>query len=228
MPEMDYARRAAQQEKEKRQKEEKQKRAAKSTGQHTTEPIRDHQMVLQWLRIAEEHDKKRAKGGVSWYLLLLLGFNTGLRISDICDLKVSDVRDRERIRIIANKTGKESNIKLQAPVQKRLNEILRARGGGEFILQSRQKGVKTGTARPISRQRAFLIVKKIAKTAGFQGHVGCHTLRKTFAFELYMTTGDLSLVQKVLNHSSQMETLRYIGLDQMAVDKAIDDMPKKI
>ena len=53
-------------------------------------------------------------------------------------------------------------------------------------------------------------------------------MRKTFAYELYQSTGDLSLVQKVLNHSSQMETLRYIGLDQMAVDKAIDGMHRMV
>ena len=222
------AQRAMEQEKNRQQIEKKRDHVARLTGVHTTDPIKDYQVVRQWLKIAEEHDANRQRGGVSWYMLLLLGFNTSLRIGDICALRVKDVRDQERVRIIAEKTGKMSNIKLQADAQKRINRLLQGRDGDEYILQSRQRGGKTGDTRPISRQRAFAIVKEIAARAGFTGHAGCHTMRKTFAYELYQTTGDLSLVQKVLNHSSQMETLRYIGLDQMAIDKAIDGMHRMI
>ena len=224
----DYAQRAMQQEKARLRNEKKRDHVAKMTGAHTTDPIKDYQMVRKWLKIAEEHDRERRKGGVSWYMLLLLGFNTSLRIGDICELRVKDVRDRERVRVVAEKTGKMSNIKLQADAQKRIAALLRGRGEDEYVLQSRQKSGKTGELRPISRQRAFGIVKEIARRAEFEGHAGCHTMRKTFAYELYQTTGDLSLVQKVLNHSSQMETLRYIGLDQMAVDKAIDGMHRMV
>lgn len=224
----DYAQRAMQQEKARLRNEKKRDHVAKMTGAHTTDPIKDYQMVRKWLKIAEEHDRERQKGGVSWYMLLLLGFNTSLRIGDICELRVKDVRDRERVRVVAEKTGKMSNIKLQADAQKRIAALLRGRGEDEYVLQSRQKSGKTGDLRPISRQRAFGIIKEIARRAEFEGHAGCHTMRKTFAYELYQTTGDLSLVQKVLNHSSQMETLRYIGLDQMAVDKAIDGMHRMV
>ena len=224
----EYAQRALQQEKARQRNEKKRDHVAKMTGAHTTDPIKDYQMVRKWLKIAEEHDRERRKGGVSWYMLLLLGFNTSLRIGDICELRVQDVRDRERVRVVAEKTGKMSNIKLQADAQKRIAALLRGRGVDEYVLQSRQKSGKTGELRPISRQRAFGIVKEIARRAEFEGHAGCHTMRKTFAYELYQTTGDLSLVQKVLNHSSQMETLRYIGLDQMAVDKAIDGMHRMV
>lgn len=224
----DYAQRAMQQEKARLRNEKKRDHVAKMTGAHTTDPIKDYQMVRKWLKIAEEHDRERQKGGVSWYMLLLLGFNTSLRIGDICELRVKDVRDRERVRVVAEKTGKMSNIKLQADAQKRIAALLRGRGEDEYVLQSRQKSGKTGELRPISRQRAFGIIKEIARRAEFEGHAGCHTMRKTFAYELYQTTGDLSLVQKVLNHSSQMETLRYIGLDQMAVDKAIDGMHRMV
>ena len=213
---------------EQRTREKKRERAAKNTGAHTTDPIKDYQMVKKWLKIALEHDRSRRRGGVSWYMLLVLGFNTSLRIGDICALRVKDIRDRDRVRIVAEKTGKMSNIKLQADVRDRISGMLRGRGDDEFVLTSRQRSKKTGEARPISRQRAFEIVREIARRAEFTEHAGCHTMRKTFAYDLYQTTGDLSLVQKVLNHSSQMETLRYIGLDQAAVDQAIDGMHRMV
>ena len=228
MQQTHYAQRAMEQEKEKQENEKKKKNAVKLTGAHTTDPIKDYQTVKQWLKIAEEHDRNRQRGGVSWYMLLILGFNTSLRIGDICALRVKDVRDQERVRVVAKKTKKLSNIKLQADVQKRINRLLAGRHDDEYILQSRQRGSKTGEIQPISRQRAFAIIKEVARLAEFHGHAGCHTMRKTFAYDLYQTTGDLSLVQKVLNHSSQMETLRYIGLDQMAVDNAIDGMHRMI
>ena len=155
----DYAQRALQQEKARQRNEKKRDHVAKMTGAHTTDPIKDYQMVRKWLKIAEEHDRERRKGGVSWYMLLLLGFNTSLRIGDICELRVKDVRDRERVRVVAEKTGKMSNIKLQADAQKRIAALLRGRGEDEYVLQSRQKSGKTGELRPISRQRAFGIVK---------------------------------------------------------------------
>ena len=223
-----YAQRELEAQKARRRNDKRREHAAKMTGAHTTDPIKDHGMVHRWLKIAEEHDRERIRGGVSWYMLLVLGFNTSLRIGDICALRVKDVRDRERVRVIAEKTGKMSNIKLQADAQKRISALLRNRDGEEYVLRSRQRSGKTGEARPISRQRAYGIIREIAKRAGFTEHAGCHSMRKTFAYELYQTTGDLSLVQKVLNHSSQMETLRYIGLDQMAVDRAIDGMHRMV
>ena len=225
---MNYARRAMESEKLKVRTERRRAHAAKMTGAHTTDPIKDYQMVRRWMRVAEAHDREHRRGGVSWYLLLLLGFNTSLRIGDICRLRVDDVRGRERVRVIAEKTGKMTNVKLQADVQKRLNALLRDRPGDEYALRSRQRNGKTGEAKPISRQRAYAIIREIARRAEFEAHAGCHTMRKTFAYDLYQATGDLSLVQKVLNHSSQMETLRYIGLDQMAVDSAIDSMHKMV
>lgn len=224
----EFARRAMEREKQQQKAGRRREHAAKMTGAHTTDPIRDNQTVRQWLKIAEGHDRARKRGGVSWYLLLVLGFNTGLRIGDICQLRVRDVRGRERVRVVAEKTGKMCNVKLQADVRKKLDAELRGRDGEEYVLLSRQRSGKTGEDKPISRQRAYAIVKEIARRAGFREHAGCHTMRKTFAYELYQTTGDLSLVQKVLNHSSQMETLRYIGLDQMAVDHAIENMHQMI
>ena len=223
-----YAKRTMDTERQRQQNEKRREHVAKLTGAHTTDPIKDNSMVRKWMEIAREHDRDAKGGAVSWYMLLLLGFNTSLRIGDICQLRVRDIRGKERVRIVAEKTGKMSNIKLQADVQKRLSVLLNDRDGNEYVLQSRQKSGKTGKQKPISRQRAFGIIKEIAEQAGFEAHAGCHTMRKTFAYELYQTTNDLSLVQKVLNHSSQMETLRYIGLDQMAVDSAIDNMRQMI
>ena len=222
---------AAEEEKTRAAEERRREHAAKLTGAHTTKPIEDRAMVNRWIAIAKEHDAKRNRGGVSWYMLLLLGFSTGLRIGDLCTLRVKDVWDRERICIIAEKTGKMTDIYVRDDTRKAIMAGLTDRNGNppdmnDWALGSRQRNRADGRKKPISRQRCYAIVKEIAEKAGFAEHVGCHTMRKTFAWNLYESTGrNLALVQKQLNHSSQEATIHYLGLDQKVLDNAIKNMP---
>ena len=217
---------AAEEEKARAAEERKREHAAKLTGAHTTKPIEDRAMVNKWIAIAKEHDRYRKRGGVSWYMLLLLGFSTGLRIGDLCTLRVKDVRDRERVCIIAEKTGKMTDIYLREDTRRAIKAALKDADGNDWALNSRQKNRANGKNKPISRQRCYAIIKEIAEKAGFAEHVGCHTMRKTFAWNLYESTGrNLAIVQKQLNHSSQEATIHYLGLDQKVMDNAIMNMP---
>ena len=217
---------AAEEEKARAAEERKREHAAKLTGAHTTKPIEDRAMVNKWIAIAKEHDRYRKRGGVSWYMLLLLGFSTGLRIGDLCTLRVKDVRDRERVCIIAEKTGKMTDIYLREDTRRAIKAALKDADGNGWALNSRQKNRANGKNKPISRQRCYAIIKEIAEKAGFAEHVGCHTMRKTFAWNLYESTGrNLAIVQKQLNHSSQEATIHYLGLDQKVMDNAIMNMP---
>ena len=221
----DFARDAAEEQRERMAEEKRREKAAKLTGAHTTMPIEDREMMRRWMRIAKEHDKRRIRGGVSWYLLLLLGFNTGLRIGDLCKLRVKDVRDRERVRIIAEKTGKMTDIFVREDCRRAIREALRDADGNDWALGSRQRNRADGSRKPISRQRCYAIVQEIARKAGFTEHVGCHTMRKTFAWTLYKENGgDLTIVQKQLNHSSQEATIHYLGLDQKRMDEAMKNV----
>lgn len=211
-----------------KRQEKRRAHAAKLTGAHTVSPIKDMRMVNRFLAVANDHDAHTREGGVSWYLLVMLGFNTALRIGDLCQLRVQDVLGRERVRVIAEKTEKQTNIKLQTAAQRAVAGLLRGKNPEDWVLCSRQKSRKDGHGKPISRQRAYAIVQEIARRAGFEEKVGCHTLRKTFAWQYYQTSGDLAELQKVLNHSSQEATLHYLGLDQQKIDETIDKMPTMV
>lgn len=213
---------------EARARKRREEHAARLTGAHTTAPIKDMKMVSKWLAIARKHDAHMREGGVSWYLLVLLGFNTALRVGDLCKLRVKDVRGRERVRVVAEKTDKMSNMLLQDAAQAAIDRALGNRDGDEYVFTSRQRSRKDGRRKPISRQRCYAIVKEIAKEAGYEERVGCHTMRKTFAWQFYQTSGDLAELQKALNHSSQEATIRYLGLDQDRIDETIRRMPTMV
>ena len=185
------------------------------------QPIRDMEMLNKCIDIAREHDKKRKKGEVSWELLLIVGFNTSLRISDIRRFRVRDLRGRDYAEIKAQKTGKEARILINPTARRVINRLLIGRAGDEYILQSKQKDAATHKTRPITRQRAYQIINLIAKEAGIRDRIGCHTLRKTFGYHYYKMTGDVVSLQRILCHSSRRETLIYIGVIQEEIDESL-------
>lgn len=103
------------------------------------QPIRDMELLDKCLSIAREHDKNRKKGEVSWELLLIVGFNTSLRISDIRRFKVKDLRGKDYAEIKAQKTGKEARILINPHARRVINRLLAGRPGDEYILQSKQR-----------------------------------------------------------------------------------------
>lgn len=186
----------------------------------TVQPIRDLEKVNRCYEIAREHDANRAKGEACWELILQIGFNTSLRVSDLRRFRVKDLRGHEYALIRAKKTGKEARILINPAARKAINKLLAGRNGEEYIFQSRQKD-ELGHARPMTRQRFYQIMNKIARQAGIEDRIGCHTLRKTFGYHYYQMTGDVVSLQRILCHSYQRETLVYIGVVQENIDESL-------
>ena len=185
------------------------------------QPIRDLDVLQKCYEIAREHDRKRLSGEVSWELILLVGFNTSLRVSDFRRFRVSDLRGKDYAQIQAKKTGKEARILINPGARREINRLLTGRRGDEYIFQSRQEDTATHKTRPITRQRVYQIMNIIAKKAGIEERIGCHTLRKTFGYHYYKMTGDVVSLQRILCHSYQRETLVYIGVVQENIDESL-------
>ncbi len=187
----------------------------------TVQPIRDLDTLQKCYEIAREHDQKKLKGEVSWELILLVGFNTSLRVSDFRRFRVSDLRGKDYAQIQAKKTGKEARILINPWARREINRLLAGRKGEEYIFQSRQEDRANHKARPVTRQRVYQIMNTIAKRAGIEERIGCHTLRKTFGYHYYKMTGDVVSLQRILCHSYQRETLVYIGVVQENIDESL-------
>ncbi len=148
-------------------------------------------------------------------LLFTLGINTLLRISDLLTLKAEDVSGTH-IEIRESKTGKHKRIKLNDAARKAIRELAPPTG---WLFPSRKGD------RHISRVQAYRVLNKAAERAGIierVGAFGCHSLRKTGAYHAYKNGMDLALVMRMLNHSSEKETLRYIGITQHSTDHAYE------
>lgn len=187
----------------------------------TVQPIRNLEMLDRCYAIAREHDRRKKTREVSWELMLLIGFNTSLRVSDFRRFKVQDLRGKDYARIRAKKTGKEARILINPQARREINRLLSGKKADEYILQSRVRDPATHKYRPISRQRCYQIINTIARKAGIEERIGCHTLRKTFGYHYYKMTGDVVSLQRILCHSYQRETLIYIGVIQENIDESL-------
>ena len=187
----------------------------------TVQPIRDLDVLQTCYDIARAHDRRKRKDEISWELLLVVGFNTSLRVSDLTRFRVKELRGQDYAQIQAKKTGKEARILINPAARREINRLLAGRKGEEYAFQSRVKDARTHKARPITRQRAYQIMNLIAKQAGIQERIGCHTLRKTFGYHYYKMTGDVVSLQRILCHTSQRETLLYIGVVQEEIDESL-------
>ena len=103
------------------------------------QPIRDLDVLQKCYDIAREHDKRKKNGEVSWELILLVGFNTSLRVSDFRRFRVSDLRGKDYAQIQAKKTHKEARILINPTARREINRLLVGRNGDEFILQSKKR-----------------------------------------------------------------------------------------
>ncbi|MHB9096174.1 MAG: site-specific integrase [Eubacteriales bacterium] len=153
------------------------------------------------------------------YCLFVLGINSGLRISDLLTLKLSDVSDDkerivERIFLREQKTNKIKDFPLGETSRKALNEYLTAikLSPNDALFPSRKGGA------PISRQQAYRILNGAAKAVGIKEKIGTHSLLKTFGYHAFQAGVDITRIQKLLNHSAPSVTLAYIGITQDELD----------
>lgn len=175
------------------------------------EPIRDKKTISQILAYSRKQNERD-------FILFMIGFHTGLRIGDILELKVRDVKGKKHIDLKEQKTGKHKLFAINKELGLYLNEFCKGKEAYEFLICSRE-----GINKPITRQRAYQIVKETGEMFGLE-NVGCHTLRKTFGYWHYNQYKDVVMLQRIFNHSRPEITLRYIGVIQERIDETIEGL----
>lgn len=177
------------------------------------QPIRDKKQI--------DSIKKYLKGtNLRDYCLFTLGINSALRISDLLQLKISDIVDeknrlKDRIQTQEKKTGKSKDFPLSDTAKKAISEYLSERKW--FSLDEPLFASRKGKA-ALQRDQAYKIINRAARAIGIQDKIGSHTMRKTFAYQAYQSGIDITLIQKLLNHSAPSITLAYIGITQDQMD----------
>lgn len=174
------------------------------------QPIRDRELINSIADYLNQSSERNA-------LMFLLGVNVGCRISDILKLRVKDLKGKDRLCIIEQKTGKPKYFPIPVKFNKTILQPCLERCGSpwRYIFVSRNNNNK-----PITRQRAWQIIKEAGRKFGIDD-LGTHTLRKTFGYHYYQMTHSVVDLMKIFNHSDQEITLRYIGVMDSEIEKNI-------
>lgn len=171
------------------------------------------------------HNEKTDKGLRDKAIFELM-YSSGLRVSEICSLKIEDIFFDEKYLKICGK-GKRERI---VPINEKALDILK-----RYIQTSRVvmvKGKKTSElflnfrGDKISRVGIWKIVKEAMKKSGIEKNIYPHTLRHSFATHLLQHGADLRSVQRMLGHSDITTTEIYTHVDSTHLKKQIAKHPK--
>ncbi len=150
-------------------------------------------------------------------------YGCGLRVSELTELRLSDLFFKEGVIRVLGKGNKERLVPVNDMAIKNI-EIYRrevrshvaVQKGHEDILFLNRRG------RKLSRAMIFHIIRSLAKSAGIKKKVSPHTLRHSFATELVKAGADLRAVQQMLGHESITTTEIYTHLDQTYLKEVMD------
>ena len=145
-------------------------------------------------------------------VILAALYSSGIRVSEVTRLKVSDLdRGRGVIWVRGGKGRKDRQVMLADSLREVLIAWWRRKGPGEWLFP----GGKTG--RPLTTKAVFWICRKAAKLAGIAKSVHPHSLRHAFATHLLDEGVSLVVIQELLGHADLRTTIRYLQVSNTAI-----------
>lgn len=140
-------------------------------------------------------------------------YGCGLRVSELVDLKISNINFKENFIIVEGKGEKTRLVPLaKSTAECILDYIKNVRAVGkinkkfEDILFLNTRGTN------MSRVIVFIIIKELTQKAGINKSISPHTFRHSFATHLLQNGADLRFIQEMLGHSSITTTQVYTHL----------------
>ena len=173
--------------------------------------------------LVQQIDRSKADGERNLAIIEVL-YGCGLRVTELIELKVSEIYWKEGFIRVIGKGNKERLIPLGKIASKHLkvylNEVrVHQKLSNEFIdhVFINKNGKK------LSRVMIFKIIKRLTELAGIKKNVSPHTLRHSFATHLVEGGADLRAVQEMLGHQSITTTEIYTHLDTNYLKQSILD-----
>ena len=172
--------------------------------------------------VLSQIDLSKPEGGRNKAIVETM-YSCGLRVSEIVNLKISNLHlevgfirvigkgDKERLVPVGKSAVKFINI-----YKNKIRVHTNATAGNEDILFLNNRGSK------LSRVMIFLIIKDLVKKAGIKKNISPHTFRHSFATHLIEGGADLRAVQEMLGHESITTTEIYTHLDREFLRKTLE------
>lgn len=149
-------------------------------------------------------------------------YGCGLRVSEVCSLKISEVYLKDMFVKVMGKGSKERLVPMAPSTASAIMDYLSVRpesdAGCEDVLFLNRFG------RALSRVAVFKMVKSVALLAGVDKNLSPHTFRHSFATHLIENGADLRVVQEMLGHESILTTEIYTHVDSATWQREIKEI----
>ena len=149
-------------------------------------------------------------------------YGCGLRVSEVCSLKISEVYRKDMFVKVMGKGSKERLVPMAPSTASAIMDYLSVRpesdAGCEDVLFLNRFG------RALSRVAVFKMVKSVALVAGVDKNLSPHTFRHSFATHLVENGADLRVVQEMLGHESILTTEIYTHVDSTTWQREIKEI----
>jgi integrase/recombinase XerD len=151
--------------------------------------------------------------GIRDRAILELTYSSGLRVTEICELRLTSIDLEQGFVRVFGKGSKERICPVGQPAIDAIknylsvarSQFVKPHTGGELFLSR--------IGKPISRKTVWHLVKAYAKQAGLADSVTPHSLRHSFATHLLSGGADLRIIQELLGHSDISTTQIYTEVD---------------
>lgn len=158
--------------------------------------------------------------------MLELMYSSGLRVSELLNLKISDIKFERAIVNIIGKGDKQRKV----PIGEFALDYIK-----QYIDTSRKKNKGRRSdylflnryGKPLSRQYFFKEIKKYAEMANISVEISPHTLRHCFATHMLENGAELRAVQEMLGHSNIATTQIYTNISSKRIISAYDLYAKR-
>lgn len=144
--------------------------------------------------------------------ILEMLYGCGLRVSELCSLRISHVYADEGFVRIVGKGNKERLVPLGEPAAEAFISYLEVRGDAYAPMYD-DIAFLNRFGKPLSRVAVFNMIKKQALAAGVVKNISPHTFRHSFATHMIENGADLRVVQEMLGHESVLTTEIYTHID---------------
>ena len=180
------------------------------------------------LKIIEQIDLSKPEGERNRAILETL-YSCGLRVTELVNLKISDLFFEESFIRVLGKGNKERFVPINNYTIKVLNLYMKEvrskmtiqSGYEDFIFLNRR-------GKQLSRNMIFIIIKDLVEKAGIRKKISPHTFRHSFATHLLQNGADLRAIQVMLGHESITTTEIYTHLDKSFLKTVVETFhPRK-
>ncbi|MFI1743161.1 site-specific tyrosine recombinase XerD [Thalassobellus sediminis] len=156
-------------------------------------------------------------------------YGCGLRVSELINLKLSDLFFDEGFIKVTGKGDKQRFVPIVGITQKFINiyrtnirNHINIQTGFEDTLFLNRRG------KQLTRAMIFTIIKQLAEKVGLKKSISPHTFRHSFATHLLQNDADLRSIQLMLGHESITTTEIYVHLDKSHLTKVVEKFhPRK-